>query len=58
MLLSDRGHGLIQDAGVSSGYLHHRVLETLVWLDGFEAGKAAINPAAILRPAHPGRVDT
>jgi hypothetical protein len=36
----------------------HRVLETILWLDGFEAGKAAINPAASLRPADPGRVDT
>ena len=37
----------------------HRLLETIVWLDGFEAGKAATNlDAAILRPGDPGRVDT
>ena len=36
----------------------HRVPETIVWLHGFEVGKAAINPAAIRRPVDPGRVDT
>jgi hypothetical protein len=36
----------------------HLVLHSLTWLDGFEVGTAAINPAAVLRPGDPDRVDT
>jgi hypothetical protein len=36
----------------------HLVLQSVAWLAGFEVGKAAINPAAVLRPGDPDRVDT